>query len=71
MEPVANSLTGFELRSHISDHLNYWLHCRPTISCDIVIQIEWDTVLESPALWLEDNLFGFQGSLLLGGLLSI
>ena len=33
-------LTGFRVRSHICDHLNYWLRCRPTISRDISIQIE-------------------------------
>ena len=34
------NLTGFRVRSHICDHLNYWLRCRPTISRDIAIQIE-------------------------------
>jgi len=65
-------LTGFELRLHIRNQpLNYCFCCRPTISHDITIQIEQGTVLESPALWLEGHLFGFQGSLLPKGLPSV
>jgi len=48
--------------------VNYWLHCRPKISRDIVSQIEYCTILESPALWLEDHLFRFQWSLVHEGL---
>ena len=51
-------LTEFRVRSHICEHLNYWLCCRPA-------------VLESPVLWLEDNIFCFQGSLLQKGFLSV
>jgi len=38
------------------------------ISRDIMSQIEQGTILESPALWLEDHVFNFQGSLLPEGL---
>ena len=37
---VSIQLTGFRVRSHMCDHLNYWLRCRPKISRDIAIQIE-------------------------------
>ena len=51
--------------------LNYWLCYRPMILHSIVSQIDSGTVLESPVLWLEDHLFGFQGSSLPEGLPSV
>ena len=51
--------------------LNYWLRCRPTISRNIMSQIESGAVLASPALWLEDQVFGLQGSLSPEGLLAV
>jgi len=34
-------------------------------------QLEWGTVLESPAFWLEDQVFDLQGSLLPEGVPSV
>ena len=40
--------------------INYWLRCRLAVLHDLVTQMEKGTILESPALWLEDQVSGFK-----------